>query len=59
LSLGFLVLWFFEEAMTVVPGSRAVFQKWLWSRVYLFAAGIALGVSIGAMVANWRNRRPG
>lgn len=53
LGVAFLILWFSEEAATVVPGSKAVYEQWLWTRIYLFLAGLSLGAGIGSVVSGW------
>ncbi len=55
LGVFFLFLWFGEEAITFIPGNlSAEHQKWVWTHVYLFVAGVSIGTGTGILISRWR-----
>jgi len=53
-----LVLWFASEATTVVPGSPAVYERWIFSVVSLFLSGLLFGIAIAALVLRRKQKAP-
>jgi len=41
-----LAIWFASEATTVVPGSNAVFERYITSFASLFFSGFCFGISV-------------
>ena len=42
-----LLMWFAEEATTYAPSPRNAVHQWLSANIYLFGAGVSLGLAAG------------